>query len=41
MDNDPKMNHLKANRRFQFLDWDGIGVDYHTLQLAKACFEAE
>jgi hypothetical protein len=39
--NDPKMNHLKANRRLQFLGWNDIEMDYHTLQIAIACFEAE
>jgi len=38
---DPKMNHLKANRQLQFLGWNDIKVDYHTLQIAIACFEAE
>ena len=38
---DSKMNHLKANRRLHFLGWNDIEVDYHTLQLAIACFEAE
>jgi len=37
----PKMNHLKANRQLQFLGWYDIEVDYHTLQLSIACFEAE
>ena len=38
---DPKINHLKANRQLQFLGWNDIEVDYHTLQIAIACFEAE
>lgn len=38
---DPKMNHLKANRQLQFLGWNDIEVDYHTLQIAIACFEEE
>ena len=38
---DPKMNHLNANKQLQFLGWNDIEVDYHTLQLAIACFEAE
>ncbi|MGB2929180.1 MAG: hypothetical protein WBB70_09735 [Desulfobacterales bacterium] len=38
---DSKMNHLKANRQLQFLGWNDIEVDYNTLQLAIACFEAE
>ena len=38
---DPKMNHLKANKQLQFLGWNDIEVDYHTLQLSIAYFEAE
>jgi hypothetical protein len=38
---DPQMNHLKTNRLLQFLGWNDIEVDYHTLQIAIACFEAE
>ena len=37
----PKMNNLKANRQLQFLGWNDIEVDYRTLQLSIACFEAE
>jgi len=36
----PDMNHLQANKRMQFLGWDDFDLDYHTLQLAIACFEA-
>ena len=39
--NDAKMNHLKTNRQLQFLGWNDIEVDYHTFQIAIACFEAE
>jgi len=39
--NDPQMNHLKTNRQLQFLGWNDIEVDYHTFQIAIACFEAE
>ena len=38
---DPKMNYLKTNRQLQFLGWNNIEVDSHTLQLAITCFEAE
>ena len=38
---DPKINHLKANKQLQFLGWNDIELDYHTLQIAIACFEAE
>jgi hypothetical protein len=37
----PDMNHLQTNQRMQFLGWDDIDLDYHTLQLAIACFEAD
>jgi hypothetical protein len=37
----PNMNHLQANERLQFLGWDDFDLDYHTLQLAIASFEAE
>ena len=37
----PNMNHLEINKRLQFLGWDDFELDYHTLQLAIACFEAE
>jgi len=37
----PNMNHLQINKRLHFLGWDDFEMDYHTLQLAKACFEAE
>ncbi|MEA1948194.1 MAG: hypothetical protein U9N83_12940 [Thermodesulfobacteriota bacterium] len=38
---DPNMNHWQINKRLQFLGWDDFEMDYHTLQLAKECFEAE
>ncbi len=37
----PDMNHWQANERLQFLGWDDFDLDYHTLQLAIACFETE
>ena len=37
---DPQMDHLRVNERLQYLGWDGFVLDYHTLQLAMACFEA-
>ena len=39
--NNPNMNPLQANEKLQFLGWDDIEVDYHTMQLAIACFETE
>jgi hypothetical protein len=38
---DPQMDHLQINERLQYLGWDGFELDYHTLQLAVACFEAD
>lgn len=37
----PDMNHLQANQRLHFIGWDDFDLDYHTLQLAIASFEAE
>ena len=37
----PQMNHLHINKRLHLLGWDGFELDYHTLQLATAFFEAE
>jgi len=30
----------QVNTRLRYLGWDGIELDYHTLQLAIACTEA-
>ncbi len=38
---DPNMNHWQVNKRLQFLGWDDFDLDYHTLQLAIACFEVD
>ena len=40
MDN-PDMNHSQTSQRMRFLGWDDFDLDYHTLQLAIACFEAD
>lgn len=37
----PQMNLLQVNNRLHLLGWDNFELDYHTLQLAIACFEAE
>ena len=37
----PDMGHLAVNRKLHLLGWDDFELDYHTLQLAIACFEAE
>ena len=36
----PEMNCFQVNKRLQYLGWDDFVLDYHTLQLAIACFEA-
>jgi len=37
----PHMNLLEVNKRLHSLGWDSFELDYHTLQLAIACLEAE
>jgi len=39
--NDPEMNLSQINRQLHYLGWNGIELDYHTLQLAIACLEDE
>jgi len=39
--NDPEMNLSQINRQLHYLGWNGIELDYHTLQLAIACLEEE
>jgi hypothetical protein len=41
LSDNPAMNHLEANQRLQSLGWDEVDLDYHTMQLAIANFEAE
>lgn len=38
---DPDMSLSQINRRLNYIGWDGIELDYHTLQLAIACLEDE
>ena len=38
---DPKMDLSEVNKRLRYLGWDDFELDYHTLQLAIACFEAD
>lgn len=37
----PQMSLLEVNKRLDILGWDSFELDYHILQLAIACFEAE
>jgi len=35
------MNLLQVNKHLHLLGWDSVELNYHTLELATACFEAE
>jgi len=37
----PHISHFQANKQLHLLGWDDFELDYHTLQLAIAYFEAE
>ena len=37
----PHMNLLQVNKQLNFLGWDSFELDYHTLELATACFGAK
>jgi len=37
----PNMNPSQVNKHLQLLGWHSLELDYHTLQVARACFEAE
>jgi hypothetical protein len=37
----PDMSLLQVNKQLHLLGWDSVELDYHTLELATACFEAE
>ena len=37
----PHMNLLQVNKQLHLLGWDSFELDYHTLQLAIACFETD
>ena len=37
----PHMNLLQVSKQLNFLGWDSFELDYHTLELAIACFEAD
>ncbi len=38
---DPQMSLTQIEKQLHYLGWDEFDLDYHTLQLAIACFEAE
>jgi hypothetical protein len=38
---DPNLNYSQVNKRLHYLGWDDVDLDYHTLELALACFEIE
>jgi hypothetical protein len=35
----PDMSLSQINKELQYLGWDDLELDYHTLQLLLACFE--
>lgn len=37
----PNMNPLETNQRLHLLGWDEFELDYHTYQIAIACFDTE
>jgi len=37
----PYMNLLQVNKQLHLLGWDSVELDYHTLELATACFGAK
>ena len=37
----PHLSLLQVNNRLNFLGWQDFELDYHTLQLAITCFEAD
>ncbi len=37
----PQMNLVQVNEKLNYLGWNDFELDYHTLQLAKACLEVE
>lgn len=41
LSSDPDIDPAAANERLHYLGWHEVEVDYHTLQLALACFELE
>lgn len=38
---DPSVDLFYINKRMRYLGWNDLKIDYHTLQLAIAFFEAE
>lgn len=37
----PHLSLSQVNRQLQYLGWEGVEMDYHTLQLILSCFEDE
>ena len=37
----PNMSHLQADEHLHYLGWNDFELDYHTLQFALACIEAD
>jgi hypothetical protein len=37
----PQMSISQVNQKMHYVGWAGVEMDYHTFQLALACFEDE
>jgi hypothetical protein len=37
----PHLSLSQVNRQLHYLGWEGVEMDYHTLQLMLSCFEDE
>jgi len=38
---EPSIEPAQANKKLQSLGWDEVAIDYHSLQIAIACIEAD
>jgi hypothetical protein len=38
---EPEIEPAVANQKMHSLGWDEVAIDYHSLQIAIACFEAD
>ena len=38
---EPGIELAQVNRKLNLLGWNEVSIDYHSLQIAIACFEAE
>jgi hypothetical protein len=38
---EPSIDPVQVNQKLQSLGWDEVSIDYHCLQIAIACLEAD